>query len=76
MEADTSIDRVAEVAARLERELARAIVGQQRVVGGIPIAFPAGGRCLLRGVPGAAKTPLIKTLATLMGALRRRQGLA
>ena len=32
MEADISIDRVAEVAARLERELAKTIVGQQRVV--------------------------------------------
>jgi MoxR-like ATPase len=63
MEADISIDRVAEVAARLERELAKAIVGQQRVVREILIAFLAGGHCLLRGVPGLAKTLLIKTLA-------------
>jgi MoxR-like ATPase len=63
MEADISIDRVAEVAARLERELAKTIVGQQRVVHEILIAFLAGGHCLLRGVPGLAKTLLIKTLA-------------
>jgi MoxR-like ATPase len=63
MEADISIDRVAEVAARLERELAKAIVGQQRVIREILIAFLAGGHCLLRGVPGLAKTLLIKTLA-------------
>jgi MoxR-like ATPase len=63
MEADISIDRVAEVAARLERELARTIVGQERVVREILIAFMAGGHCLLRGVPGLAKTLLIKTLA-------------
>src|SRR5262245_63170617 len=56
-------ERVAEVAARLERELAKAIVGQQRVVREILIAFLAGGHCLLRGVPGLAKTLLIKTLA-------------
>jgi len=55
--------RVAEVAARLERELGKAIVGQQRVVREILIAFLAGGHCLLRGVPGLAKTLLIKTLA-------------
>ena len=55
--------RVAEVAARLERELAKAIVGQQRVVREILIAFLAGGHCPLRGVPGLAKTLLIKTLA-------------
>jgi MoxR-like ATPase len=62
MEADIDI-RAAEVAARLERELAKAIVGQQRVVREILIAFLAGGHCLLRGVPGLAKTLLIKTLA-------------
>jgi MoxR-like ATPase len=55
--------RVAEVAARLERELAKAVVGQQRVIREILIAFLAGGHCLLRGVPGLAKTLLIKTLA-------------
>ena len=65
MEADISsvIERVAEVAGRLERELAKAIVGQQRVIREILIAFLAGGHCLLRGVPGLAKTLLIKKLA-------------
>src|SRR5829696_3906561 len=67
MEADISrgtIDAgVAEVAGRLERELAKAIVGQQRVIREILIAFLAGGHCLLRGVPGLAKTLLIKTLS-------------
>jgi MoxR-like ATPase len=57
------LERVAEVAGRLERELAKAIVGQQRVVREILIAFLAGGHCLLRGVPGLAKTLLIKKLA-------------
>ncbi len=47
----------------LERELAKAIIGQQRVVREILIAFLAGGHCLLRGVPGLAKTLLIKKLA-------------
>jgi MoxR-like ATPase len=56
-------DRVAEVAARLEGQLAKAIIGQQRVVREILIAFLAGGHCLLRGVPGLAKTLLIKKLA-------------
>src|SRR5215204_5113514 len=56
-------DRVTDAAARLERELARTIVGQQRVIREILIAFVAGGHCLLRGVPGLAKTLLIKTLA-------------
>ena len=62
-ETSVSFERVAEVAGRLERELAKAIIGQQRVVREILIAFLAGGHCLLRGVPGLAKTLLIKKLA-------------
>jgi MoxR-like ATPase len=57
------LERVADAAARLERELSKAIIGQQRVVREILIAFLAGGHCLLRGVPGLAKTLLIKKLA-------------
>ena len=57
------LERVAELAARLEQELAKVIVGQQRVIREILIAFLAGGHCLLRGVPGLAKTLLIKKLA-------------
>jgi MoxR-like ATPase len=57
------LDRVAEVAGKLEAQLAKAIIGQQRVVREILIAFLAGGHCLLRGVPGLAKTLLIKKLA-------------
>ena len=58
-----ALDQVADTARRLEAELAKAIVGQQRVIREILIAFVAGGHCLLRGVPGLAKTLLIKTLA-------------
>ena len=61
--ASIPLERVAEVAGRLERELAKVIIGQQRVIREILIAFLAGGHCLLRGVPGLAKTLLIKTLA-------------
>jgi MoxR-like ATPase len=56
-------EHVSDVAGRLERELAKVIVGQQRVVREILVAFLAGGHCLLRGVPGLAKTLLIKKLA-------------
>jgi MoxR-like ATPase len=60
---ERDLDRVAEVATKLEAELAKAIIGQQRVIREILIAFLAGGHCLLRGVPGLAKTLLIKKLA-------------
>jgi len=58
-----SFDDAQRLAARLRDELGRAIIGQHDVVHEILIAFFAGGHCLLRGVPGLAKTLLIKSLA-------------
>jgi MoxR-like ATPase len=58
-----TFDDAQAVAARLRAELGRAIIGQQTVVQEILTVFFAGGHCLLRGVPGLAKTLLIKTLA-------------
>ena len=58
-----AFDQFVAAAARLEQELARAIIGQRNVVREILIAFLAGGHCLLRGVPGLAKTLLIRKLA-------------
>lgn len=48
---------------RLEREVARVIIGQRAAVREVLTCLLAGGHCLLRGVPGLAKTLLIKTLA-------------
>jgi MoxR-like ATPase len=47
----------------LQRELRKVIVGQDAVVAEILVAFLAGRHCSLRGVPGLAKTLLIKTIA-------------
>jgi MoxR-like ATPase len=58
-----SFDDAQGVATRVRAELARAIIGQQSVIHEILIVFFAGGHCLLRGVPGLAKTLLIKSLA-------------
>ncbi len=49
--------------AQLDREIGRVIVGQQDVRREVLTCLFAGGHCLLRGVPGLAKTLLIKTLA-------------
>jgi len=58
-----TLDEAQRLASRLRDELGRAIIGQHAVVHEILTAFFAGGHCLLRGVPGLAKTLLIKTLA-------------
>jgi MoxR-like ATPase len=58
-----SLNEAATLLVSLQRELGRVIIGQQRVISEILFGFLAGGHCLLRGVPGLAKTLLIKTLA-------------
>src|SRR5512139_1548600 len=58
-----SLGDAAALAGKLQRELRRVIVGQEQVIAEILTAFLAGGHVLLRGVPGLAKTLIIKTLA-------------
>jgi MoxR-like ATPase len=59
----SSFDDAADLARRLDAGIGRVIIGQQNVRREILICLFAGGHCLLRGVPGLAKTLLIKTLA-------------
>src|SRR6266568_3422009 len=54
---------LAEAYVRLQEELGKVIVGQQRVIEELLIAIFARGHCLLVGVPGLAKTLMIRTLA-------------
>jgi len=48
---------------RLLQELKQVIVGQDQVVEEVLIAMFARGHCLLEGVPGLAKTLLVRTLS-------------
>jgi MoxR-like ATPase len=52
-----------EMAALIEAEVGKVIVGQSEVVRHVLICVIAGGHALLEGVPGLGKTMLIKTLA-------------
>ncbi len=47
----------------LKNEIGKQIVGQDEVLEEIIIALLAGGHCLLEGVPGLAKTLMVRTLA-------------
>ena len=58
-----TFEQAGDLVARLEREVSRVIIGQRPVVREVLTCLLAGGHCLLRGVPGLAKTLLIKTLA-------------
>src|SRR6516165_10463593 len=58
-----AIERLTEGYRRIRQELGKAIVGQERVLEELLIAIFARGHCLLVGVPGLAKTLMIRTLA-------------
>jgi MoxR-like ATPase len=57
------VDGLADGFRRLRSEIAKVIVGQDRVVEELLIAILARGHCILEGVPGLAKTLLVSTLA-------------
>jgi MoxR-like ATPase len=59
----SAIERLSDGYRRITREMNKAIVGQQRVLEELLIAIFARGHCLLVGVPGLAKTLIIRTLA-------------
>jgi MoxR-like ATPase len=59
-------ERLAEGRDRILGELRKVIVGQDEVVEQVLIALFTGGHCLITGVPGLAKTLLIKTLAEIL----------
>ncbi len=48
---------------RLQAEIAKVIVGQRDTIEEMLVAFLAGGHCLLEGVPGLAKTLMVRTLS-------------
>ena len=58
-----AVERLHEVTQNLQRELGKVVVGQHEVIEQLLIALFAGGHCLLVGVPGLAKTLLVRTLA-------------
>lgn len=47
----------------LKKEIAKVIVGQEAAIDEILISLLAGGHCLLEGVPGLAKTLMVKTIS-------------
>jgi MoxR-like ATPase len=50
----------------VKKEIAKVIVGQEEIIDQLLISLLARGHCLLVGVPGLAKTLLIKTLARVL----------
>jgi MoxR-like ATPase len=61
-----AIDQLRDVYARLRKELGRVIVGQHDTIERLAICLFARGHALLMGVPGLAKTLLVRKIAETM----------
>lgn len=63
---DELLDKLTGARERILREIRKVIVGQDEVIEQVLIALFVGGNALITGVPGLAKTLLIKTLANVL----------
>src|ERR671913_471508 len=66
IEAGTLAEQVAKSRAQILSELRKVIVGQDEVVDEVLMSLFCGGHCLITGVPGLAKTLLVKTLSQIL----------
>ena len=63
----TNTDRIQEVLILARQEVGKVIIGQQEVIDMALIAIFTGQHALVEGVPGVAKTLLVRTLARVLG---------
>src|ERR1017187_8707304 len=66
------IARFRQVQADIVTEVHRVIVGQQEVLEQVMIALFVGGHGLITGLPGTAKTLLVRTMAQTLGLVFKR----
>jgi MoxR-like ATPase len=60
------LERLATSYTAIRKEVGKVIIGQDHIVEELLITLFAGGHCLLVGVPGLAKTLLIRTVAQVL----------
>jgi MoxR-like ATPase len=66
------IERFHAVREAIVRQVREVIVGQEEVLDQVLIALFVGGHCLLTGMPGTAKTLMVRTIADALGLRFRR----
>src|SRR5436305_6118089 len=59
-----AIARLGAARKKLKEEIAKAVVGQEHIVDQLLTALFARGHCLMIGVPGLAKTLMVRTIAS------------
>ncbi len=62
-----AIEKIAQAQDRMDQEISKVIVGQKHIVRQMLWALLSGGHVLLEGVPGLAKTLLVKSISDLLG---------
>ena len=60
------LDKLGSARERLLREIRKAIIGQDEVVEQVLLALFVGGHSIITGVPGLAKTLLVRTIANVL----------
>ncbi len=71
-QATNAVATQAELVNSIREEVAKVIVGQEKLVDRLILALVTGGHVLLEGVPGLAKTLSVNTLAKTLGLDFRR----
>ncbi len=71
-ELKSRISRFQEVEQAIVNQVRKIIVGQDDVLEQVLIALFVGGHCLITGLPGTAKTLLVRTMAQTLGLKFRR----
>src|SRR5215813_10191662 len=66
------IERFRDVQSQIVTQVRRVIVGQEEVLEQVMIALFVGGHCLITGLPGTAKTLLVRTMAQTLGLVFKR----
>ena len=69
---ETDIEELLAKLQQLKGEIQKVIVGQDIILDELLVAFLAGGHCLLEGVPGLAKTLIVKTMSQALQLSFRR----
>ena len=66
------IERFRKVQSEIVAQVRRVIVGQEEVLEQVMIGLFVGGHCLITGLPGTAKTLLVRTMAQTLGLVFKR----
>src|SRR5437868_1719307 len=66
------IERFRQVQSEIVTQVRRVIVGQEEVLEQVMIGLFVGGHCLITGLPGTAKTLLVRTMSETLGLVFKR----